>query len=286
MIDWTTVAFQIVNFLILLFLLKHFLYGRIIEAMDQREARIAESLQQAEDKQRQAEKKAQEFQNKSQELDAQREEFLTQAKKDAQERRKELLDQARQEVDQSRKQWAEALEREKDGFLDDLRTRVSRQTLDIARRTLDDLADAELEAKIVDGFLARLEQLDEGERKTFANAVAQTQDDEGQTHVLARTAFDLSEEQQGRVADALRQHVAEGLDVDFATSGEVIGGIEVSAAGAKLAWSIAHYLGSLEEDLAEQFQEAERAEADAQAEKHADEKEESDEPPNDDETDQ
>ena len=41
-IDWITVAAQIVNFLILVWLLQHFLYGPITRAMQRREQRIAE----------------------------------------------------------------------------------------------------------------------------------------------------------------------------------------------------------------------------------------------------
>ncbi len=47
-IDWLTVIAQIVNFLILVWLLKRFLYQPVINAMDQREQRIAERLQKAE----------------------------------------------------------------------------------------------------------------------------------------------------------------------------------------------------------------------------------------------
>ena len=48
-IDWFVFFAQIVNFLILLFLLKKFLYGRIINAMDAREAKIAAIFAEAEE---------------------------------------------------------------------------------------------------------------------------------------------------------------------------------------------------------------------------------------------
>ncbi len=46
-IDWITVSAQIVNFLILVWLLKHFLYQPIIRAMDRREQRVSERLNEA-----------------------------------------------------------------------------------------------------------------------------------------------------------------------------------------------------------------------------------------------
>ena len=78
LIDWFTVAAQIINFLILVALLKHFLYGRIINAMDQREARITSRLEEAERKKSEAEDEAAAYSRKSQEFDLQREEMISQ----------------------------------------------------------------------------------------------------------------------------------------------------------------------------------------------------------------
>ena len=41
-IDWFVFFAQIVNFLLLVFLLKKFLYGRIVKAMDERERKVVE----------------------------------------------------------------------------------------------------------------------------------------------------------------------------------------------------------------------------------------------------
>ncbi len=54
--DWFTVVAQIINFLILVALLKRFLYGPIIRAMDRREAEIASRMDAASDKTADAEK--------------------------------------------------------------------------------------------------------------------------------------------------------------------------------------------------------------------------------------
>jgi len=80
LIDWFTVVAQIINFLILVFLLKHFLYGRIINAIDQREGRITSRLEDAEIQRREAENEAAMFKLKNQDFDSQREEMISNAK--------------------------------------------------------------------------------------------------------------------------------------------------------------------------------------------------------------
>ena len=44
LIDWFTVGAQVVNFVILVWLMKHFLYKPILSAIDAREKRIASEL--------------------------------------------------------------------------------------------------------------------------------------------------------------------------------------------------------------------------------------------------
>ena len=57
LIDWFTVLAQLVNFLILVWLLKRFLYRPILDAIDAREKRIAAELADADAKKDDAEKK-------------------------------------------------------------------------------------------------------------------------------------------------------------------------------------------------------------------------------------
>ena len=82
MIDWFTVVAQIINFLVLALLLKHFLYGRVVSAMEQREADIAKRWQAAEQTQHDAEQELATAQHKNRELEEQREELLSKIRDD------------------------------------------------------------------------------------------------------------------------------------------------------------------------------------------------------------
>ncbi|MFQ3186924.1 MAG: F-type H+-transporting ATPase subunit b, partial [Marinomonas primoryensis] len=50
LIDWFTVIAQLINFLVLVWLLKRFLYRPILNAIDAREKRIADELADADEK--------------------------------------------------------------------------------------------------------------------------------------------------------------------------------------------------------------------------------------------
>ncbi len=65
LIDWFTVGAQVLNFLILVWLLQHFLYKPILAAIDAREKRIADQFAGATAKQVDAQKEHDEFDAKN-----------------------------------------------------------------------------------------------------------------------------------------------------------------------------------------------------------------------------
>src|ERR1700722_9257186 len=99
LIDWFTVGAQILNFLILVWLMKRFLYKPILNAIDEREKRIAKELADADAKKTEAQKERDEFQKKDEEVDRQSAALLTKATDEAKAERQRLLDEARKSAD-------------------------------------------------------------------------------------------------------------------------------------------------------------------------------------------
>ena len=112
LIDWFTVVAQVVNFLILVWLLKRFLYRPILDAIDAREKRIATELADADAKKAEAQKERDEFQHKNEEFDQQRAALLSKATDEAKAERQRLLDEARQAADALSAKRQEALRSE------------------------------------------------------------------------------------------------------------------------------------------------------------------------------
>jgi F-type H+-transporting ATPase subunit b len=253
LIDWFTVIAQIINFLILVALLKHFLYGRVIKAMDERERKIASRLEDAEKKQEEAENEAASHRKKNQELEERRKEFLSKAREEAEKERKELIQNARAEIEQLQTRWREALEQEKNSFLRELRQRVNEQVCHIARRAMKDLADADLEGKIVNTFTERLKNLGEKEQKTITASMG-----DGGHPITIMSAFEIASNDRQKITKALRNTIKEDIEVEYQTSPDMILGIELRSHGRKLAWSLDDYLESLEASIGQILEEEAR----------------------------
>ena len=246
LIDWFTVFAQIVNFLVLIFLLKRFLYGRIIRAMDQREEKIASRLAEADERRKEAEGEARKFRERNEELAARREELLRRAQNEADSRKEDFLRKAREEVDRMQSRWRDSITREKEDFLRDLKRLAAGQVFAVARRSLAELADAGLERQAVDVFIRRLRGLPPREHEEMKEILRQ----EGK-EVVIRTAFELSGEDRDRLQRAVRESLEDRLEISFQTSPDLVLGVEMKVDGRKVSWSVDHYLRSLESETAE-----------------------------------
>ena len=244
-----TVIAQIINFIILVLLLRHFLYKRIVDVMDQREKNIAERIEEAEKKKEEAEEEAETYQKKRKELDDREKDLIGRAEKEAEDRRKELIQKAREDVDRTQDRWRESLQRQKESFLHDLRRQAGEQVFHVARKALKDLADEELEKYIVESFCRRLRDLGKKKKEEINESL------EGVDHeavVLSR--FQMTKKFQQKVEKAIKESGGEDARVKFKTSEDLIGGIELEIGDRKVAWGIDSYLADLEEDMSEAFE--------------------------------
>jgi F-type H+-transporting ATPase subunit b len=240
-IDWFVFFAQIANLFILMFLLKKFLFGKIIGAMDAREAKIGAVFAEAEASRQGAEKSAETYDQKLRNLEVRYEDMLNQARRDAETHRDQFLAKAREEVDFLQKRWVEALRSEQQHFLQELRHLAGNQIYAVSRRVLKDLAGLDLEERIVEVLVERIATMDEQEKIKFSTPIAA-----GGTITVA-CAFDIPEVSRSRLSDALKKRLTGEFDVAYEHSDDILSGCELRSDGHKIAWSMKDYLDSLEE---------------------------------------
>ena len=246
LIDWFTVLAQTLNFLILVWLMKRFLYQPILQAIDQREQRIAAELADADKKKLEAQQTRDEFQQKNALFDQQRAALLQQATDEVLAERTRLLDAARQAADLLHTQRVATLENDAHNLNLGISRRIQQEVFAITRKALADLADTGLEERLGAVFTRHLAQMDAKTHQGFAEALKTTNEP-----ALLRCAFALPPEQQAVIQNALNESFAADIHVNFETAPDLIAGIELSAQGWKLAWSIADYLDTLENQVKE-----------------------------------
>ena len=284
LIDWFTVAAQVVNFLILVWLLKRFLYGRILRAIEAREQGIAERLAAADAKDKAAAEQLALYQAKLQEFEDRHQELLAQAKQEAEQQQAQMMAEARERVHALEADWQADLDRERNAFLADLRRKAAAEILALARQTVADLdrernafladlrrkaaaeilalarqavadlACVDIQRCAIEVFLEKIRELDAGTCQSLARSA-----------LTIRTAFDLPEALRAEVEQAVRDRVGTPAAIAFERAAGIGLGIELCGNGWRIGWNSESYMETLEEDLRETLEQRDAAAAGAHA---------------------
>jgi F-type H+-transporting ATPase subunit b len=233
--DLFTFFAVILNFIVLVVLLRVFLYKRIIKAMDNRKNKIQQDWDEAEEAKQNAEEKLREAEKEKEALSDKREELISEAREEAEQKKKELIEEARKDVEENRRNWMQSLEQDKDRFLRKLKEKSAVQIVDTLKSIFEEMADSTLEERMIHTFLRRLEKDTEQKEHMaeYLNSSAAT--------VTVKSSFELDEKQRDEIEKGLAE-IKRGISLDFAVSEDLICGIELDTREYKIAWNIEDHL--------------------------------------------
>lgn len=165
MITLNTIAWEIINFLVLTVLLGVFLFKPLLQKLDERRETIQADLNEATQSKKKASELADQYEAK---LKASREEaqnIVAQAEKRANERREEIISEAREDAKRIKERAKEEIEQGKRQAISQLRDEVSDISLLIASKFLEQSVDSQLHQKLVEEFIDQLDQDKLGDAK-------------------------------------------------------------------------------------------------------------------------
>ena len=245
-INWFTVIAQIINFFVLVWLLRRFLYKPVLKAIDDRESIIASELKDAKAKETEAKKEQAEFLEKNEKFDQQKKKLMDNAIAETNEEREKLLEEARNESTVLRSKLKKSLNAMQENLEHDIVQKTQEEVFAITRKTLKDLASMSLEEQSVNIFINRLKESKNGEKEKLTKAFKI-----GSNSILVQTAFDLPSKQQIEIKNTVNEILGTKTQFQFKTVPKLIGGIELTSNGFKLAWSISEYLSSIQKSISE-----------------------------------
>ncbi len=246
LIDWFTIAAQILNFLILVGLMKYFLYKPIINAIEKRDKSIASDQADAKNKLDEAQKEKESFQQKNTQFDQHKAKLMDELKIETEKERQRLLEEAADAAKFLKTKFHDSLAQDEKNLLQSIRVRTQKEVFAISRKVLSDLAGTSLEGQMVEIFRQRLQHIEQKDRDLLVASFRT-----GTQPLKVRTAFELPPAEQTVVKGLIDNVFGPQAKVDFILAPDLIGGIEIEGNGQKLGWSIADYLSSVENSLSE-----------------------------------
>jgi len=240
-IDWITIAAQLVNFLVLVWLLKRFLYRPILDGIDAREAAIATRMSEAHLIRETAQAAEADHRAETARLKSGRENALAQVRQEAEAERDALLSDARDRVAAEQKaREAERIE-EARRYSESLHSKGAAALIALLRKALDDLAGKTLEEQIVARAIAHLPQMT-GDLRDAAGESREA---------VVTTQSPLSKDLSSRISNAVTLALP-GTQVRFAADAALSPGLSLRMGGAQLGWTVEGYANGLKDMLDEE----------------------------------
>ena len=237
-IDWVTVLEQIANFLVLLWLLKRFLYRPILDGIDAREAEISKRMAAAEQAQQEAKAAESQYVKQRAQLVSEQDALLEKALAATEGQRDDLLAEARAKLQQEQQDWRKHLEHERQAFNARLQQSGSDALLKLTRKALHELADETLEDAIVRHIGKQLQPM-VGEL---------TQAAAGRQKAQVTTRDTLPAATQALLQTEVQQWLPD-VTLNFATDERQARGLVMQVGGAQVAWTTDSYMDELAELL-------------------------------------
>ncbi len=228
---------QGVNFLILIWLLKKFLYRPILEAVDQREQEIAARIAEAERLHQLAQETRSQFEREKTALEQRREDLLRVAEDQARLEHHRLLEEARQDAEElANKRMSSLHQREKE-LARSLLRRTQEEAVALARQLLLDLAGQDLDQRIAATLVQRIGQLQGAERQALVAALSNQS-----RPLILRSSHPLDEAARTSIEQAIEHALGYNPGWVHETAVALVNGLEIVAQGHKLSWNSAELL--------------------------------------------
>lgn len=268
-IDWFTLLAQITNFIILMWILKKFLFERIVSMMNAREQAIADRLAEAARLQQTALAEGEQLRQQQQQLAAETDRLLAEAKQQAEQVKQQLVGQAKQHSEQVKQALLGQWQQEQTEIRHQLQSLFGKQVLSTTEQLVRQLADTDLQTHWNRHFANQLQSLDPDQTRrlidslpadephlTIASSVPLDDDQRQQWHqrlsqlIAAQTAADQPPAATPSTPNATSSaNPSAALQLHFEPLPAGVIGVELRSPSQCIRWTLQEHLDQLDQQV-------------------------------------
>lgn len=221
-LNWSTFLLEIINFLVLLWILKRFLYRPILSALEKRRQKIEQSLNDASAHHQQAIELEQQYNNRLKNWEKEKQKLKEALQQQLQTERTQQLQNLQAELDSEREKTAVVEQRHLQESLRQYQHTSHQQAAVFASRLLREIASEELECRLFDICLKTLDTLDDTQKNTLHDACVNSS-----ASITVSSAYPLSGTQQQQLEDKLAALCKQPLSVKYRQDSELLAGLRL-----------------------------------------------------------
>jgi len=222
-LNWPTFILEIVNFLILVWILKRFLYKPVLEAIARRKAAIDKTLSDARERQADAKALEEQFKNRLAAWEDEKEKLRAGVREEVNAQRDQMMAALQESLTQEREK-AQAVEARRVKELESRATELgTAKGVQFTARLLERAASAELEAKLADLLLEDLPLLPAEQLQRIRAA------GRNDSHPVSVTsAFPLPAARRDAITQRLQEVIQHGISIEFKEDNRLLAGLRIS----------------------------------------------------------
>ncbi len=243
-INWSTVFFQIINFWIIVWILKKYLFKPVLSSMDKREKLIQSRLKEAEDTKKKAEKEKENLLNKMASLEQSKSNILADAYKKADVEYAMLIKSFNAEMEGKRKAFEEQIVLEREFLRNSIKDLAGQTILKTLSDALQNLANTDVEKAVLNNFILKIkskniEKLNELKKYYQKNK-----------KLSIYTSFDLDLKTKHLISDNIKEILNEkNVKISFEQHQDIICGIEIVCPPMLISYGVNTYISEFKQNL-------------------------------------
>lgn len=239
---WTFI-FQVINFTVLLFILKRVLYRPIKEIMEKRRGIISKTMEEAETAKREAEELKESYQKELNETKELRLQMTEKMKEEVAEERRSLLSEAQGEAGRILDKERGLFEAEKRRTEAELKEKAPEVVSAFALNIIKDVSDEELHRSIFRRFL--------GETGKMASEISGLGKEGKPVSIALISAYPLREGEIKMFREAMESNISKEVNIGSVTDSALIAGVKVKVFDMVYDFSVAGQIEALKMKLKE-----------------------------------
>ena len=230
-LNWSTFILEIINFVILVWLLKHFFYKPVMNIIAKRTQNIQDTLAKAETVRTDAEDLKAQYENRLEDWEKEKTAARQELHNYIDRERKQALEDLAQSVQQEKEKSEVLMQRQQAGALQKNERIAMEQSLAFSTRLLSRLAGPELEAGIIQTVLEDLGNLSSAQREQLQKAGADAP-------VRVSSAYVVNKTNRDAIRDALADILQRSVEVGFSEDASLLAGIHIDIGSWNLQASL------------------------------------------------
>jgi len=248
-IDWATIAFQIVNFLVLAAALYYFAFRPVMARVQERRAEKQETMKQLREDRDEGEKLRHRLQDRLSQAEEEADEIIAEAQKQAEAERQRMLDDVEDDIEKMLEDAREDVQQMRKRAIDEFHEELIDTILDIGAELIREAAPPEMHNSLAKELNDRIWEMGRQEMERVRAFRRSLGERTPTAHVT--TARQLSSDQQGELARTLTALADRNVDLETEMDPSLAAGMQVRLGDIVVDNSIAGRLAELREQASQ-----------------------------------